>query len=285
MKNIKKLLPKRKKTSHKGDFGKLLILAGSRRMVGCSVLAVEAALRCGTGLLTLGFPKGLYSTYTRRLTESMFLPLPQTKKGSLSKRGTKKVKKFLKSQDVLALGPGLSRDKETQSLVQTSLKKISKPFLLDADGLFPFSGKAQALRKIKAPFIVTPHAGEFKRLFKIEAGKKSSERELAAKKGAWLCGGVVVLKGDRTVVADPSGKIYVNKTGNAGLAKGGTGDVLFGMIAAFLAQGLKAFDAACLGVYVHGLAADLAVEKIPMTSLLASDVIEQIPEAMKRITQ
>jgi hydroxyethylthiazole kinase-like uncharacterized protein yjeF len=213
----------------------------------------------------------------------MFLPLSQTRKGSLSKGSLKKIITFLKHEDVLALGPGLSREKETRSLIRNLVKKVSVPFLLDADGLFPFSGKPQELRKAKAPFIITPHAGEFKRLFKFDAGKKDSERTLAAKKGAWLSGGVVVLKGAHTVVADPTGKIYVNKTGNAGLAKGGSGDVLFGMIASFLAQGLTPFDAACLGVYLHGLAADLAIEKISMASLLASDIVDSISPALKTI--
>jgi len=146
MKKIKLLLPKRKKTSHKGDFGKLLILAGSRRMVGCSTLASEAALRCGTGLLTLGFPKGLYSAYIRRLTEAMFLPLSQTRKGSLSKGALKKIISFLKTQDVLALGPGLSREKETQSLIRNLVKKVSdQQRLYERPSALPHHLKAKRL--------------------------------------------------------------------------------------------------------------------------------------------
>ncbi len=283
IKHFKKLVPKRRTSSQKGDFGRLLILSGSRRMVGCAVLAAQAALRCGTGLLTLGFPKGLYPVYTRRLTEAMFLPLAETRGGSLSDKAGPDVLKFLKTQDVLALGPGLSRDRSTQKLIREIVRKASVPLVIDADGLFPFSGKPETLRKIQNPFIVTPHAGEFKRLFGTDPGPDFLKRKRAAHTAARISGGIVVLKGHRTVVASPAGKTYVNSTGNPGLAKGGTGDVLFGMIASFLAQGLPAFQAACLGVFLHGLAADLAVKKISSPSLLATDLLGYLPLAFKKI--
>lgn len=281
--HFKKVFPRRKKTSHKGDFGKLLILAGSCRMTGCARLAVEAALRAGVGLLTLGFPKSLHATYTRALKEAMFLPLPETKQGTLSGKSLPQILKFINSQDVLALGPGLSRETETQKLIRALIQKGKKPFVLDADGLFAFSGRAKELKKIKVPFILTPHAGEFRRLFGFDSGRSSEARKASALRASRISGGVVVLKGDHTTVASPEGKIYVNLTGNAGLAKGGTGDVLFGTIAGFLAQGLEPFDAACLGVFLHGLSADLAIKKIPMASLLASDLIEYLSAAIKKI--
>jgi len=280
---FKKLIPKRLASSQKGDFGRLLILSGSRRMVGCAILAAQAALRCGTGLLTLGFPKGLYPVYTRRLTEAMFLPLAETRGGSLSDKAGPGVLKFLKTQDVLALGPGLSRDLPTQQLICEIVRKADVPLVIDADGLFPFSGKPEILRKVQGPFILTPHAGEFKRLFGAVPGPDLPGRERAARAAARMSGGIVVLKGYRTVVAGPAGKIYVNSTGNPGLAKGGTGDVLFGMIASFLAQGLPAFQAACLGVFLHGLTADLAVKKITSPSLLATDLLGYLPLAFKKI--
>jgi len=251
-------------------------------MVGCAVLAAQAALRCGVGLLTLGFPKSLYSVYTRRLTEAMFLPLPETAKGALSRKASIDILKFSKTQDVLAFGPGLSREHSTQELIREITAKCRLPLVIDADGLFPFSGKARELKKICAPFILTPHAGEFERLFKIEPGKSLHQRKQAAQQAASLSGGVVVLKGHETIVAGPAGEIYINKTGNPGLAKGGTGDVLFGMIASFFVQKLSAFQAASLGVHLHGLAADLAAQQVSQVALLASDVVQALPRILRR---
>ena len=254
-------------------------------MVGCAVLAAQAALRCGTGLLTLGFPKSLYLTYTRRLTEAMFLPLAETKEGSLAKKSVSEILKFLTTQDVVALGPGLSRNKDTQEVIRETVKKSDCPMVIDADALFPFTGHSETLKKIRKPFILTPHAGEFKRLFGMDGGESLSARKNAAQKAVRICGGVVVLKGHQTVVADTTRNIYVNTTGDPGLAKGGSGDVLLGMIASFLAQGLQAFDAACLGVYLHGLAADLAIRKIPPAALLPTDLLDHISLAMKQLNR
>jgi len=279
--SLKKSFPKRRRSSHKGDFGRVLLLVGSKRMVGCGVLAASAALRCGTGLLTVGFPKMLYSTYTRRLTEAMFLPFKQTSSGSISKTALNEAKKMLKTQDVVGLGPGLTWNISTQSFIKQLLSKIQIPFVLDADGLYPYSGKADLLKKMKAPFIVTPHEGEFKRLFRFTGGTTQGVRKQSALRAAKMCGGIVVLKGDHTVVADPSGTIYINRTGNAGLAKGGTGDVLFGMITSLLGQGIKPFQAAALGVYLHGAAADRAVKKKAKASLLATDLINLLPTVLK----
>jgi hydroxyethylthiazole kinase-like uncharacterized protein yjeF len=281
LQSIKKSFPKRKRSSHKRDFGRTTLLVGSKRLVGCGVLAAEAALRCGTGLLTVGFPKVLYNTYTRRLTEAMFLPLNQTAEGSLSKAALKEVRKVLKTQDVLGLGPGLTWNMSTQNFVKELLSRIQIPFVLDADGLYPFSKKAESLKKVKVPFIITPHEGEFRRLFGFSGGVTQVTRKQAALKAAKICGGVVALKGDRTIVASPGGHFYINRTGNAGLAKGGTGDVLFGMITSLLGQGIKPFQAASLGVYLHGLAADKAIKSKAKASLLATDVINSLPIVLK----
>ena len=162
-----------------------------------------------------------------------------------------------------------------------SLSCIQIPFVLDADGLFPFSKKVGLLKKLKVPFIITPHEGEFRRLFGFSGGTTQADRKKAALKAAKICGGVVVLKGDRTVVASVQGYLYVNRTGNAGLAKGGTGDVLFGMITSLLGQGIKPFQAASLGVYLHGAAADKAIKNKAKASLLATDVINSLPTVLK----
>ena len=157
--------------------------------------------------------------------------------------------------------------------------------VIDADALFPFSGRAKELKRIKKGFVLTPHAVEFERLFGFKSGKTDAERKDAARAASLISGGVVVLKGHRTVVAEGKKKVFVNTTGNPGLATGGTGDVLFGLISSFLGQGLEPFKAASLGVYLHGLAADLAVRKIPQASLLATDLIEYLPLALKKLTR
>jgi NAD(P)H-hydrate epimerase len=279
---MKGLLPKRRASSHKGDFGRLLILAGSRRMTGCAVLSVQAALRSGAGLVTLGFPKSLHSLYTRRLTEAMFLPLAETARGTLSRKSLAEILKFSKTQDAAALGPGLGREKETGRLIRDLVFRIRKPLVLDADAITAFAQKADRLKKLGSPVVLTPHPGEFERLFGFAPLKDVPRRKAAALRAAGICGCVVVLKGHRTVVAAPDGKWFVNPTGNPGLAKGGTGDVLFGVIASFLAQGLGAFDASRLGVFVHGLAADLAVRRIAKASLLASDLMDCLSPAIKK---
>jgi len=283
LKVFKKTLPKRKKSSHKGDFGRLLILSGSKRMVGCAVLSAQAALRSGAGVLTLGFPKTLYSVLTRRLTESLFFPLPETKQGSLSLKSYRPILEYLKTQDVLALGPGMSREKETQGVIRKLIVSVPHPLVIDADALFAFSGRAKELKRIQKGFVLTPHAVEFERLFGFKSGKTDRERKDAARAASLISGGVVVLKGHRTVVAEGKKKVFVNRTGNPGLATGGTGDVLFGLVSSFLGQGLEPFKAACLGVFLHGLSADLAVKKIPEASLLASDLIEYLPLALKKL--
>jgi len=282
---FKHAVPKRKPSSHKGDFGRLFILSGSKKMVGCAVLAAQAALRSGTGVLTLGFPEKLYSVMTRRLTESLFFPLPETKKGSLSRKSYQPLLEYLKTQDVLALGPGLSREKETQGVIRKLILSVPRPLVIDADALFPFSGRAKELKRIKKGFVLTPHAVEFERLFGFKSGKTDAERKDAARAASLISGGVVVLKGHRTVVAEGKKKVFVNTTGNPGLATGGTGDVLFGLVSSFLGQGLEPFKAASLGVYLHGLAADLAVRKIPQASLLATDLIEYLPLALKKLSR
>ena len=280
---IRKLLPPRKPESHKGSYGKVFILAGSRGMSGACVLASMAALRSGAGLVTVGVPNSLVLPLTRQFVEVMMKPLAETKEGSLSYRALKQALHFLKSQDVLALGPGLSRNSQTAQLIRALALKSTKPLVIDADGLNAFCGRTDSLRQLKSPAILTPHPGEFKRLFPRSSIASKMERIKCAREIARKLKVILVLKGSGTVVASPDGKLYVNQTGNPGMATAGSGDVLLGIISALLGQGLEPFDAAKAGVYIHGLAGDLAAKKVGEISLVAGDIVKYLPLAFKKV--
>ena len=267
---------------HKGNFGRVFIIAGSRGFTGASRLAAMGALRAGAGLVTVGAPKSLTATLTRDCLEAMWLGLPETKQGSISRAALGKAQLFLEKQDVLAVGPGLSRHASTLSFIRALLLKSHKPMVVDADAIISFCGKRKLLQKLRAPAILTPHPGEFKNLFGIFP-RTERERVVQAKKAAKDYRIVMVLKGYRTVVADRQGRCYVNKTGNPGMATGGMGDILTGIIAAFLGQKLEPFEAACAAVFVHGLTGDRASKIYGKVSLLPRDLLEQLPQALKAI--
>jgi NAD(P)H-hydrate epimerase len=277
---IRKKWKKRRPDSHKGDYGRVFILAGSQGFTGAAHLTATAALRAGAGLVTLGVPEKVYPVLARREAEVMVRPFPSNAQGTFRAAARNPILKFAKSQDVIAIGPGLSQNPETQKLVRSLAAKIKKPLILDADALNALAGKA--LNFATGRTIVTPHPGEFGRLFgKAGAGEK--ERKTQAAAAAKKSGAIVVLKGRRTVVASPDGKVYVNTTGNPGMATGGTGDVLTGIIAALAGQKLSLWDAACFGVYFHGLAGDLAAREKGQTGLIAGDLIDFLPAALKKI--
>ena len=276
-------IPERKADSNKGDYGHVFVLAGSVGFTGAAALCSQAALLSGSGLVTLGIAKSLYPIMARKLTEAMAMPLPETRGQALSEKAYPVIMKFSERTDCIALGPGLSRDQGSQRLVRRLITALKKPIVLDADGINAIEGKAQLLRSAKAPIVVTPHPGEMSRLTGLPVGGISKAKEKVAKNFANKYNVVCVLKGHRTVVARPDGKIYVNSTGNPGMAKGGTGDVLTGMIASFIGQGIRPFEAAMLGVYLHGLAGDLAAKEKGEASLLATDLLNNIPAAIKKL--
>lgn len=280
---FKKYFRKRLPTSHKGDYGRIFVLAGSRGMSGACYLTSMAALRSGAGLVTVGVPESLLLPLSRRMTEAMMKGLPETKKGSLSQNAHRQIQSFLKTQDVLAVGPGLSQNSETQALIRKTILGSHKPMVIDADGLNAFKGKTNLLRKLKADAILTPHPGEFVRLFGGSISKTESERKKRSSEIARKFKVQLVLKGHDTVVASPNGEIYINQTGNPGMATGGSGDVLTGIIAAMLGQKIEPFKAACFGVSIHGLAGDLAANEKTETSMVASDIIDCLPRAFKKI--
>ena len=282
-KEIRSVWKPRPRRANKKDFGKIFILAGSRAFTGAAALASFAALRAGAGLVTLGSPKKVYTILARRHPEVMVRPYPSTSEGTLSEKGFSQIFRFLKTQDVGAMGPGLGQHSSTQKLVRRLVVKSPIPLVVDADGLNAFQGKAELFRRSRAPMILTPHPGEFVRVFGGRKPETDAERRRRALEAAKECQKIVILKGYRTVTAGPKGEVAINPTGNPGMATGGTGDVLTGIIAALLGQGMTPFDAARFGVYLHGLAGDLAARKQGEVSLVAGDLVEFLPGAIRRV--
>jgi NAD(P)H-hydrate epimerase len=276
-----KKISKRRDDSHKGDYGKVLVLAGSKGLTGAAYLCCQAALRAGSGLVTCGIAKSLNQIMEIKLTEVMTLPLPETQDASLSLLAKDDILDF--KYDVVAIGPGLGEDKQTQMLIKELLLEIKQPIILDADGINAVDGDLDILKKRKGRTVITPHPGEMARLIAKKIEFIQSNRAGVAKKVAKGLGSVVCLKGHQTVVADPAGEVYINKTGNPGMSTAGTGDVLSGIITSLIGQGMDDFSATVCGVYLHGLAGDIAAEKKGQRSMIATDVIENLGEAFKKV--
>ena len=271
--------PRRPADAHKRSTGVVLVIAGSRDMTGAAVLATSAAYRAGAGLVTLAAPPPVVSVARERLVEAIFLPLAETPEGAVDVSAWPAVEERLASVDAVAIGPGLGRHPGTAALVRRVVAESPVPVVLDADGLNAFAGDAGPLADRASAAILTPHAGEFARLTGLGAGEVAADRLGHVRKAAaeWRC--VVLLKGPRTLVVDPSGNARVNPTGGPALATGGTGDVLTGTIAALTARGLAPFDAAAAGAFLHGAAGDLAAE-LGGEGTIASDVASLLPDAV-----
>lgn len=276
------LLPPRATDTHKGDLGHIFIIGGSVGLSGAVALCGLGALRTGAGLVTVGVPRSLNDVMEIKLTEAMSLPLPETPLRSLSQSAVAPVVRMLKRADVLALGPGLSRHAKTAQFVRRLLPKLTRPLVLDADGLNALAAKPELLRALKVPAVLTPHPGEMARLTGRPVEQIQQQRVETAREFARRYRVTLVLKGFHTVIAGADGQTHVNDTGNPGMASGGSGDVLTGMIAALLGQGLAPFDAARLGAHLHGSAGDLAAAELGQVGLIASDLIDTIPLAIRR---
>lgn len=273
------LLP-RKKDSCKNDFGHVFILAGSAKMLGAASLCAKAALRSGAGLVTVGVTQSLNKILQKKIPdEVMTKPLTQTRDATIALRALAQIKDFLKRVDALVIGPGLSQHPSTQRLIRRLVALSMVPTIIDADGLNAISGH---LKKFKGIKVLTPHPGEMARLLNTTTRQVQKQRKDIAKGLAKKYNCIVVLKGHHTVVADYAGRVYINKTGNPGMATAGSGDVLSGMLAAFLGQGIQPFAAAKTAVYLHGLAGDLAAKEKTQVGMITSDIIENIPAAIKR---
>jgi NAD(P)H-hydrate epimerase len=277
------LLPPRNPEAHKGQFGHLLILAGSPGKTGAAALASQAALRVGTGLITLGVPESLNPILEEKVTEVMTEPLPETRERTLGLSAQQKIFELCARKTALALGPGLSLGSETARLVLQIVRKTSLPAVVDADGLSAIAGKAEPLRKKQKNLVLTPHPGEMARLAGLSVEEVQKDRIEVARDFAGRNEVVLVLKGSRTVIAGPGGEVFINPTGNPGMASGGTGDVLTGMIGGFLAQGFPPLEAAKLGVYLHGLTGDYAAFLKGERGIAAMDLAELAPPVLNAL--
>lgn len=275
--------PKRMPDAHKGDFGHVFILAGSAGYTGAAYLTSQAAALSGSGLVTLGVGKSIYPIMATKLTEVMVRPFFETKDYSLSLFGEKELIAFAEKCTAVAIGPGMSQNRETQTLIRNLIAKIAKPSVLDADGINAFVGNQEMLKSAKAPLVLTPHPGEMARLISKDVAEVQKDRKNLALQFANEYNTVLVLKGHSTIVASPKGEYYINETGNCGMATGGTGDILTGIIASFIGQGIDPLSAAIMGVHLHGLAGDIACKAKGAVSLIATDLLNVLPEVCKTL--
>jgi len=299
--HISSLIPVRRKYSHKGNYGHVLIVAGSRGKTGAALMAAKACMRTGAGLVTIGVPESLSGIFQAMVTEEMILPLPDKGDGMLSRKASDEILAFLKkSADLLAIGPGIGDSSGTSKLMKAIIGDSPVPLIIDADGINSIRGDCGLFRRAKTPVIMTPHPGEMARLLlHLSSEGKPLGKTLSASKGGQTnilnsieedrissaisftedTGTYLVLKGVPTIVTTPGSGSFVNSTGNPGMATAGAGDVLTGMIAGFLSQTGDSCTACLLGVYMHGLAGDIAAEEKGENCLIATDIIEKIPAA------
>ena len=280
---IRENLPDRPPEAHKGRFGHVLVIAGSVGKTGAAALAAHSALRAGAGLVTLATPSSLNPVLEQKLTEAMTVPLPETPSQTLSLRAEKDLMDLARGKTAIILGPGLSTHPETQELVRKLLGTLEIPVVLDADGINALAGHTALLGQCRATLILSPHPGEMGRLLgttsqKVQEDRLGISQDFARQHRLWL-----VLKGAYTVLADPDGRLFINPTGNEGMATGGTGDVLSGILGGLIAQGLSPSQAIKVGVYLHGLAGDLAASQKGNTGMIATDLMECLPPAIQEI--
>jgi NAD(P)H-hydrate epimerase len=276
-------LPERPAAGHKGSFGHALVIAGSRGKVGAAALAAAGAARIGAGLVTIGCPAGANEILQVKCSEMMTAPVADTADGGIAAAALDALLALALERDVVALGPGLGREAETQKLVREFVARCSRPLVLDADGLFPFTDSKRALKRREAPIIVTPHPGEAARLLGVTAAEINRDRVGAARRLATEAGAVVVLKGAATVIAAPDGRTALNPTGGPVLGSGGTGDVLCGVLAGLLGQRLPAFEAAALGAWIHGRAGERVAARRGRSGVLAGEIAEELPETCEAL--
>ena len=284
LKRITKLpkAPSRPDDAHKGTFGRVVIVGGSRGMSGAVALAGLGALRGGAGLVFLAVPQGILPIVASIEPSYLTIPLPDESHGRISREAQLPLREALSDDAVAAVGPGLGRSKEITELVQWLYTTVEQPMVVDADGLNALASIPDVVSQKKAPRILTPHPGEFARLAGSDTATVQKNREKMAVEFAAKHDLVLVLKGHQSLITDGA-RIAINMTGNSGMATGGTGDVLTGLIAALLAQKMDAFDATQLGVYLHGLAGDLAAKELSKAALIASDLPRYLGEAWKSL--
>ena len=272
---VLKILPKRVTDAHKGDFGRILLLCGSKGYTGAAALAAMGALRCGAGLVHLGVPESIYAIEATKLNEPIVFSLPD-ESGMFSPNAVEKIVELLPKMDAVLIGPGIGNSSGTFAVVKAVLEHASCPVVLDADGINVLSGHIDLLRGRTGPTVLTPHAGEFKRLgFELTADREAAARNFAAHTGT-----ILLLKGHRTVISDGN-TTYCNLTGNPGMAVGGSGDVLAGMITALLGQNIPPLEAAACAAWLHGAAGDLCAKKLGQYGMLPTDMLQVLPRLLK----
>lgn len=272
--NINGLLPVRSPDSHKGSYGKILLLCGSRGYTGAAYFAAMGALRSGAGVVYLGVPESIYNIEAVKLSEPVIIPLPD-RQGKLSSDAIPIISEYLHKMDAVLIGPGLGISEDVYEVVQFVLRKFDGPVVVDADGINVLSGHIHLLRDRTAPTILTPHDGEFFRL----GGELSDNRQASAAKLSRDTDSIVLLKGHRTVITDGN-ECYVNQTGNPGMATGGSGDVLAGIIVSLLGQGMPPLQAAACGAWLHGAAGDLCAGEIGQYGMLPQDMVNVLPRLL-----
>lgn len=275
-------LPARHTDTHKRASGVLVVVAGSRAMTGAARLIAMAAGRVGTGLVTVAAPEGVIPQIQAGLTEPTFLPLPETADGTVAMDAVAPLLERLGTADALAIGPGLTTDEQTVAFVRDVVRRSPVPLILDADGLNAFTGDSAGLQDRQAEAVLTPHVGEFARLTGVKARDLDADRPAHVRALAEHTGTVTLLKGSRTVIAEPGGRLFVNVTGSPTLATAGTGDILTGMLGGLLARGATSSESAAAAAYLHGLAGLFAGRDLG-EGALAGDVLERVPEALARV--
>ena len=272
---VLKILPDRPDNGHKGTFGKILLLCGSRGYTGAAALAAMGALRTGAGLVYLGVPESIYDIEAVKLTEPVIIPLSDDE-GTYSAEAIVQILGLMKGKDAVLVGPGIGQTEGAYTVVKAVLQNFSGPVVLDADGINVMAAHKDILRERTAPTILTPHDGEFIRF----GGVLSDDRIESALGLALDLGVVVLLKGHRTVITDGR-KSYVNTTGNPGMATGGSGDVLAGVITSLLGQGVAPLEAAACGAWLHGAAGDICAREIGQYGMLPTDMVNVLPRLLK----
>jgi hydroxyethylthiazole kinase-like uncharacterized protein yjeF len=283
---VRRIIKPRHKDTHKGTYGHLFILAGSPGKTGAATLAAQGALRAGTGLVTVGIPRSLNPIIAQKLTEAMTEPLPETESGTFGRESIEATLKVISSRKTaLALGPGISTTQDTAEFLYDILKNSSIPIVADADGITLIAQNLRILKEIKVPLVLTPHPGEMSRLIGKTGEEVQRNRIGIARDFSSMYNVYTVLKGARTVISTPDGRVFINPTGNPGMASGGMGDVLTGIIGGFLAQGYNPADACILGVFSHGLSGDLVAHEKGEAGIIAGDVANTLPKALREILQ
>jgi len=271
----------RRPDTHKGDYGHLLVISGSVGKTGAAAMVCEAALRIGAGLVTLAIPKSLNAIMEMKLTEVMTEPLPETPKQSLSLRAFNSILRLCENKKAVVIGPGLGTFKETQSLVLKLIKTLDLPVVLDADGITALATQPKILPTANRSLILTPHPGEMARLIQSTPKEVQEDRIGISRNFSQSRQVHLLLKGHRTLITTPKGEVFINPTGNPGMASGGTGDVLTGMIGGLICQGFEILPSLQIAVYLHGLAGDVVASEKGEKSLVASDIIEKIPALLQ----